>query len=77
MHQWYNADSRPTEYIYGGSAGTSIVIEMGTLKTGFVGPIQCGCVTVLKTQIGVESDNFGERGIFTGIVVGYTDECWF
>ena len=45
----------------------SVVVEMGTLKTGFVGPIPCGCVTVLKTRVGVASGNFGVGDIVTDV----------
>ena len=51
---------------------------MGTLITGFIGPILCGCMIVSKTWIRVlENGNFSVGDIFMDVFVGYTDECWF
>ena len=64
------ADSTPTEYVLVGSVGMFVAVKMGTLKTDFVDPILCGCVTVSKTWVGVESDRFGVVGIFCECIYG-------
>ena len=53
----------------------SPVDDMGVLVTGFVGPIPCGCQTVLKMRIGARVGGFGVgvagKHEFTGYFGGY------
>jgi hypothetical protein len=53
----------------------SIAIKMGTLMTGFVGPILSGCLIVLKTQVGFEVCDFGADRVC--IYEGYIDRLHF
>ena len=60
-----------------GCTGVSIVIEMGTLMTGFVGPIPSGCLIVSKMQVGFEVCDFGADGVCKCVFVGYIDGLCF
>ena len=52
-------------------AGVSIAIEMGTLMTGFVGPILSGCLIVSKMRAGFEVCDFGADGVHIYVSVGF------
>jgi hypothetical protein len=57
--------------------GVSIAIEVGTLMTGFVGPIPSGCLIVSKMRVGSEVCDFGADGVCICVFVGYIDGLCF
>jgi hypothetical protein len=52
----------------------SIAIEMGTLMTGFVGPIPSGCLIISKMRAGFEVCDFGADGVCIYVSIGDIDD---
>jgi hypothetical protein len=60
-----------------GSADVAISIRAGTLITGLVGPIPCGCQTVSKMPKGAGMGGFGVEVVGICVFTGYHDGYWF